>query len=329
MQLTSMEKCYVAQKALCVDANGRVLLLRLVENGRWDAPGGRLEEGEEPIRALAREVREETGMTFQLAEARPFFVDRWETGGSDPQPIIGVYYRISVDQPVVELSFEHNAYQWVDLRTEADLSPFGLVGRALEAYREHYKIHPFLRRTVRQGYGLVQLYTGDGKGKTTAALGEAFRAVGAGKRVGIVFFDKGGEHYSERRLLDQLSPEAVTYVATGRDRINAETGAFDLTVTQEDGREAQRGLEVARTMCTDASFDVVVLDEINTAAALGMLREEDVLHLIRSKNDRIELILTGRRAPSSFVETADLVTDVGMRRHYFYDGVLAREGLDY
>lgn len=177
----------------------------------------------------------------------------------------------------------------------------------------------------RQGYGLVQLIYGNGKGKTTAALGQAIRCAGAGKRVMIVYFDKGGKHYSERKILDRVG---ITYVATGRDRID-ERGAFDFSILDVDRQEAQRGLVVAEEALTSGKFDLVVLDEINSTVDLGMVRLDDVLRVIDSKRDDVELILTGRHPPKAMLERAHLVTEMRLERHYFYSGVKAREGLDY
>ncbi|OGL95901.1 hypothetical protein A2348_00630 [Candidatus Uhrbacteria bacterium RIFOXYB12_FULL_58_10] len=178
----------------------------------------------------------------------------------------------------------------------------------------------------RKGYGLVQVYAGNGKGKTTAALGEVVRAFGAGKKVGIVYFDKGGDtHYSERAVLDRLG---VPYVATGRDRIDPITGRFDFSIRQIDKNEARRGLDEARKMFADA-YDLVVLDEINSTTDLGMVALPDALALIDEKPERTELVLTGRNAPDAFLDRAHLVTEMKLRKHYFYSGVKAREGLDY
>lgn len=179
-----------------------------------------------------------------------------------------------------------------------------------------------------QIYGLLQVYTGDGKGKTTAALGLALRAVGAGKKVGIIFFDKGGEHYSERRSLAARLGGAVDFVATGRDRIDAATNRFDFSVTEEDNMEVRRGLDAARVMFTDG-YDLIVLDEFNTVAGLGLLSEKEAVEFLNEKPARVELVLTGRHALPSVLDMADLVTDMKMVKHYYYQGVKAREGLDY
>jgi len=176
----------------------------------------------------------------------------------------------------------------------------------------------------RKGFGLIQVFTGNGKGKTTAALGEAVRAVGVGKRVGIVFFDKGGTHYAERSVLTKLG---VEWIATGRDRIDAE-GRFDFSINDVDRVEARRGAEAAERMFR-SGYDLVVLDELNSTTSLGILRLDDALRLIDQKPGQTELIITGRNAPAEVLERAHLVTDMTLVRHYFYSGVPAREGLDY
>ncbi len=174
-------------------------------------------------------------------------------------------------------------------------------------------------------FGLVQVFTGDGKGKTTAALGEVLRSVAIGKKVGIVFFDKGGTHYSERKILDKLG---IFYLATGRDRIDPTDGRFDFSIQDIDMEEAAKGLKEAKRLFEE-QFDLVVLDEINSTTSLGMLLENDVLSLIDSKPEKTELVLTGRNAPESFIKKAHLVTEMQLVKHYFYSGVKAREGLDY
>lgn len=180
----------------------------------------------------------------------------------------------------------------------------------------------------RQGYGLVQLIYGNGKGKTTAALGAAIRCAGSGRMVRIIYFDKGGaSHYSERAILDRL-PE-IAYIATGRDRIDPVTNRFDFSIQEVDKAEAARGLAAARTALTEPGSDLVILDEINSTVSLGMLAEREVLDLLACKRDDVEVILTGRNPPQSFIDAAHLVTEMRLERHYFYSGVSAREGIDY
>lgn len=180
----------------------------------------------------------------------------------------------------------------------------------------------------RKGYGLVQIIYGNGKGKTTAALGAVIRCAGSGRRVCIVYFDKGGTtHYNERAVLDQLP--LITYTATGRDRIDPVTNRFDFSIRDVDKTEAVRGLDVARAALTEPGYDMVILDEINSTVGLGMLDEATVLDALKNKRDDVEVILTGRNPPQSFIDAAHLVTEVRLERHYFYSGVPAREGIDY
>lgn len=180
----------------------------------------------------------------------------------------------------------------------------------------------------RQGYGLIQLIHGHGKGKTTAALGQAIRCAGSGRRVAIVYFDKGGsDHYFERLTLDKV--DTIDYWATGRDRIDPVSGRFDFSIQEIDKTEARRGLDLARDAMTSGKYQLVVLDEINSTTDLGMLNVDDVLDVLQQKNDDVEVIMTGRNPDPRFVEAAHLVTEMKLERHYFYSGVKAREGLDY
>ncbi|MFA5185399.1 MAG: cob(I)yrinic acid a,c-diamide adenosyltransferase [Patescibacteria group bacterium] len=178
-------------------------------------------------------------------------------------------------------------------------------------------------------WGLIQVYTGNGKGKTTAALGLAVRAIGAGKRVVWIAFDKGGEtHYSEREIIrDRLA--GIELHVTGLDRIDAQTGKFRMGVTPEDKEEGMRGLDLARKAFAETKADLIILDEINSSTSLGILDEPTVLDMIRMKPPDIELILTGRDAPQSFRDLADLVTEMTLVKHYYYNNIGAREGLDY
>ncbi|MBN1585568.1 cob(I)yrinic acid a,c-diamide adenosyltransferase [Candidatus Uhrbacteria bacterium] len=177
--------------------------------------------------------------------------------------------------------------------------------------------------------GMVHVYTGNGKGKTTAALGLALRAVGAGKRVGIVFFDKGGERYSERKALDRLKPD-VEYWVTGSVRADfSEGGRFRFGNGTEDLAEARRGLDLAGETVADPRFDLVILDEAVTAVRIGLLGLEGILALIEKKRPESELVLTGRGAFPDIIGLADLVSEINDTKHYFREGTPAREGIDY
>ncbi len=176
------------------------------------------------------------------------------------------------------------------------------------------------------GYGLIQVFTGDGKGKTTAALGEAMRAVGAGKKVAVVFFDKGGGNYSERGALDRLG---IDWWACGRDRIDPKTGRFDFGITDLDKQEAARAFSIVVGLFEKAEYDLVVLDEINVVVSKNILELDHVVSVIKNKPKNTELVLTGRGAPEKIIDLAHLVTETKLKKHYFYSGVKAREGLDY
>ncbi|HSD12057.1 MAG TPA: cob(I)yrinic acid a,c-diamide adenosyltransferase [Patescibacteria group bacterium] len=177
--------------------------------------------------------------------------------------------------------------------------------------------------------GLIQVYTGDGKGKTTASLGLALRAVSQGVRVAIVHFDKGGTHYAERGIIGEKFPGEIDLFSTGLDRIDPKTNRFRFGVTPEDRAEAERGLAIVRDVFRKGEHGLVIMDEINCTVSLGMLDERDALAVIAEKPPETELVLTGRNAPDAFRALADLVTEMTLVKHYFYKGVPARYGLDY
>jgi cob(I)alamin adenosyltransferase len=170
--------------------------------------------------------------------------------------------------------------------------------------------------------GLVQVYTGDGKGKTTAAFGLALRAAGKGFSVFIVQFLKG-RHYGELESVKRLS-----------DRIKVVQSGLDTFVkkgepSEEDLRLARRGLELARDALASGEYDIVILDEVNVAIELGVLAVGDVIPLIDGRPPGVELVLTGRYAPQEFCERADIITEMKNVRHCFDRGVPMREGIEY
>jgi cob(I)alamin adenosyltransferase len=334
-----MEKKYVANKAVIIDQKGRMLLLRdagsgdhVHAKGKLGFPGGRMDHNETPHEGLLRELKEETGLSeSELEIGTPFFVGRWGVKGNMVKdPIIGIFYLVKAKKELdIKLSEEHTEIFWFNPQLPLTDEMRDGAHAIIEAYRNHMGITVGSDDRIkgREGYGLIQVFTGNGKGKTTAALGEVVRAAGAKKKVGIVYFDKGGDtHYSERKILDKL--ETVSYLATGRDRIDPDTGRFDFSITDEDKQEAQRGLDKAQAMF-DEGCDLVVLDEVNSTTDLGMLDVTDVLKLIDNKPETTEVIMTGRHAPKEFLERAHLITQMRLNRHYFYSGVPAREGLDY
>ena len=166
--------------------------------------------------------------------------------------------------------------------------------------------------------GCVQVYTGNGKGKTTASLGLALRAVGRELMVCIVQFMKGGGPYGEHLVAERLAPY-LTIVTTGRKGWVRQDGP-----ASEDRQLAEEGLGLAREVLTSGKYDLVILDEINGAVAYGLLDVEPVLELIRLKPARVELVLTGRSAHEKIIEAADLVTEMREIKHYYKAGVPAR-----
>jgi len=168
--------------------------------------------------------------------------------------------------------------------------------------------------------GYVQVYTGDGKGKTTAAMGLTLRAVGAGFHVYIAQFIKMGR-YSEIKALNRLSDQ-VTVEQYGLGRF------VNRTPSKKDIQIAQKGLERVRNVMASKDFDVVILEEANIAAKYGIIRVQDLVKLIISKPKEIELIITGRYASPRVIEIADLVTEMAVVKHYYKKGVKARVGIE-
>jgi cob(I)alamin adenosyltransferase len=170
--------------------------------------------------------------------------------------------------------------------------------------------------------GLVQVYTGNGKGKTTAALGLAARAQGQGLRVHVIFFMKGGYPYGERNSLAQLPN--VSLEIFGHEHF-----VDPNNVQEEDKAEARRALEAARTAVTSGRYDLVILDEVNVATSWKLVKVEDVLKLIQKKPPDVELVLTGRYADDRLIGQADLVTEMKEIKHPYHQGIQARKGIEY
>ncbi len=171
-------------------------------------------------------------------------------------------------------------------------------------------------------YGLVQVYTGNGKGKTTASLGLALRAVGRGMRVCMIQFIKGGGPYGEHMAAAKFSP-LLTIHQTGRD-----TWLFRDNLDPEDVRIARESLDLGRQVLTGGAYDLVILDEINGAAWFGLISADDILALISRKPPQVELVLTGRNADSRVIDAADLVTEMVEVKHYYQQGGQARIGIE-
>ena len=167
--------------------------------------------------------------------------------------------------------------------------------------------------------GYIHLYTGNGKGKTTAAFGLALRAAMAGKKVYIGQFIKGMA-YSETKCVNYIPDIVIEQYGT--------TCYIDRTPDEADVQRAARGLELCKALMKEGRYDLVILDEITIAIYFKLLTDEAVLEALRSKSESVEVVLTGRYASEALIEIADLVSEVREIKHYYSQGVLSREGID-
>jgi cob(I)alamin adenosyltransferase len=178
----------------------------------------------------------------------------------------------------------------------------------------------------------LHVYTGDGKGKTTACVGLAVRAVGNGLKVWFIQFDKGydgkNEHYAERHVLRKLA--GLRLDPTGCERMQS-NGRFRFGVTPEDLGEARRGLALAREAVASKDFDLVILDELLSAQQYHLIVESDILDILAlwRSDPHAELVLSGRTRLKSVIEEADLVTEMVKVKHYFDAGIPARPGIEF
>ncbi len=178
------------------------------------------------------------------------------------------------------------------------------------------------KRIASLSQGLTSIFTGEGKGKTTAALGVAVRALGYGLKVCIIYFMKGGSPCSEQNALRQLPN--IHFIQSGQKNfVNPQN------ITENDKNEARKSFDAACHAVTSGEFDVVVLDEINVVAAWKIIPVANLITLIQNKPPNVELILTGRYADAKLVALADLVTEMKEIKHPFQKGILSREGIDY
>ncbi len=170
--------------------------------------------------------------------------------------------------------------------------------------------------------GLVLVITGDGKGKTTSALGQAVRAMGHGFKVFFLQFMKGrtyGEHICAEKYLPNLTVRQCgleKFVIKGK-------------ATPADIEEAREGLEMARQAIFSGEYDMVILDEINICIDFGLIPLEEVVELIKNKPAELDLVLTGRRAPQEIIDLADTVSEVKEIKHAYAKGIKARAGIEF
>ena len=173
--------------------------------------------------------------------------------------------------------------------------------------------------------GLVIVYTGGGKGKTTAALGMALRAVGYGHKVCMIQFIKGSWHYGEMDSSKKLAPE-FELVAIGKGFV----GILDDTSPKEDHEKyAEEAIKICKDKILSEKYDLIILDEINYAVNLGLINIKSVMDLIKLKPKKLDLVLTGNHAKEEVLKLADLVTEMKEIKHPFQSGIKAKKGIDF
>ncbi len=176
-------------------------------------------------------------------------------------------------------------------------------------------------------HGYIQVYTGDGKGKTTASLGLAMRALGRCWKVLIIMFTKGGDNYGELNSFRNLSPEIaqnLTIVQAGLDRI-----VYSDNKTEHDFKEIKKGWELAKKAILNDEYNLIILDEANIAIDLGLIDIKEVLDVLKNKPEDMEIVLTGRNAKQEIIDIAHLVSEIKPVKHYWDTGIAARKGIEY
>ena len=176
-------------------------------------------------------------------------------------------------------------------------------------------------------HGYIQVYTGNGKGKTTASLGLAMRALGRDWKVLIIMFTKGGDDYGELNSFRELSPKIssnLNIVQAGLDRI-----VYFNNQNEEDCKEIKHGWELAKKAIKNHKYQLIILDEANIAIDLGILDVDEVVDVLKNKPDEMEIVLTGRNAHPKIVEIAHLVSEINPIKHYWNTGIAARKGIEY
>lgn len=172
----------------------------------------------------------------------------------------------------------------------------------------------------REGLGLLQVYTGEGKGKTTASLGLALRAWGHGLHICVVQFMKKGDDYGEIKALRRLGVDVFQFGSGRFVHLGPEN--------REEKEMAVRGLDFAAEAIRSGEYDLVILDEVNVTAYFELLNPKEVLAKVDG-HEGVEVVFTGRRAPPEFLAVADLVTVMELVKHPYDDGVDARRGVEF
>lgn len=173
--------------------------------------------------------------------------------------------------------------------------------------------------------GLVIVYTGNGKGKTTAALGMALRAVGYGHKICLIQFIKGSWPYGEMKSVKRLEPELELIIA-GKGFVGI---IDDKSPIEEHQKVAKQALKTSKERIQSDKYNIVILDEVNYAINLGLIDKKEVLDIIKSKPEKLNLVLTGNHAKQEIIDAADLVTEMKEIKHPFKSGIKAKKGIDF
>ena len=173
--------------------------------------------------------------------------------------------------------------------------------------------------------GLVIVYTGNGKGKTTAALGMALRAIGHNYKICMIQFIKGSWHYGEMSSSKRLEPD-FELTAVGKGFVGILDDKTPKEVHQKIAKEA---IEIAKEKIISEKYNIIILDEINYAVNLGLVELADVLDLIKNKPQGVTLVLTGNHVKQEIIDAADLVTEMKEIKHPFQQGIRAKKGIDF
>ena len=175
--------------------------------------------------------------------------------------------------------------------------------------------------------GYIQVYTGNGKGKTTASLGLAMRALGRNWRVLIVMFTKGGDDYGELNSFRNLSPQIsqnLTILQAGLERI-----VYQNNKNKKDAEEISKGWNIAKKAIQNDEYNLIILDEANIALDLDLINLDEMLDVLKNKPEDMEIVLTGRNANPKIIELAHLVSEITPIKHYWDIGISARKGIEY
>ena len=176
-------------------------------------------------------------------------------------------------------------------------------------------------------HGYIQVYTGNGKGKTTASLGLAMRALGRGWSVLIVMFTKGGNDYGELYSFSQLCEDLkdkVKIVQAELDRI-----VYSQNISSQDKKQIQEGWEVAKKAIKNDEYQLIILDEANIAIDLNLINLDEMVEVLKNKPEEMEIVLTGRNAKKEIIDIAHLVSEILPVKHYWDIGIKARKGIEF